>query len=132
MTLVRITSVPRTHYLVARNRYESYYDSRLTIEGRRFFLEKCSPEANLAYTSTSNGQLVGYFLVRYDIELRTLDACGTWVHPDFRGCHIAQRLWERALRTLDPVEIEVTTISKGGKGLVMKLEKRWKHIKWIR
>ena len=66
-------------------------------------------------------RLVGW--LRVTIEGETLYAQGTWVEEAYRGQGIAKALWSHALASLDPEVVEVTTSSKGGRGLIESLKK---------
>jgi GNAT superfamily N-acetyltransferase len=59
----------------------------------------------------------------YPGEKRML-ASGTWVEPEHRGNGVAHALWGRAMKSLKPKRVTITTVSKEGRHLVGSIV-RW-------
>lgn len=67
--------------------------------------------------------------IRWNSKRGVLQAGGTWVRPDLRGSGLGQTLWKKALRGVK--QVEVTTISRGGRRLVERLRKNFPKVSWI-
>lgn len=83
-----------------------------------------TPNAVAAY---HKGKVIGVFKYR-DGYPGVLEACGTAVAKKFRGKGIAEKLWNAALRKMQPKTVWVTVVSDSGFHLIEKLKKRWPKI----
>lgn len=81
--------------------------------------------AEHALVALDGRRVVGWF--RYylydDVDL---GACGTWVHPDYRGRGIGARLWKKVLRRYRPATMRAVTLSAGGRALVRMAHQKFK------
>jgi Acetyltransferase (GNAT) family len=95
--------------------------SRQDLHGaaRKFFrgvLPKGTSHATVI--ACSSGTTLGWLRLDWDARSKTLQALGTWVEPAHRTSGAGRALWRRALRTYKPKRVVVTTVTRGGRGLV--------------
>lgn len=83
-----------------------------------------------AVTVYHEGALTGFFRFHLidSVPGRVLQACGTWVSPEWRGLGTAADMWRAALNRYRPTAVRVTVTSRGGKRLVRKLQLDYPHI----
>jgi len=68
--------------------------------------------------------LVAWLRYYWYPDERKMLASGTWVEHEHRGKGLAYALWGRAMKTLKPSRVIITTVSPGGRHLVGSIV-RW-------
>jgi len=101
--------------------------SRAEFEGEdeKFFAGMLpSGGADGSIIAKDDGEVVGWLRFYWDGRRKRFVASGTWVEPEYRSKRVAQALWARAMRTLKPKTVSVTTVTKEGRHLVGSIV-RW-------
>lgn len=97
------------------------------------------PDENYQALAYHKGEVVGCFSFSLDDEYtrtkklksRGLVAAGTSVAKPYRNYGIATKLWEAAIKLTKPTYVDVTTVTQGGKALVLSLSKKYPKIDWM-
>lgn len=95
------------------------FQSGIPDRSLKLFLKKLLP-CDGAILVFEDGRLVGMF--RYSRDRRTLYACGTWVAPSVRRQGLGMKMWRAAMRRHRIKHVEVKTVSRGGHGLIKRLQ----------
>lgn len=110
---INIRAVGATHYIVTGDRYATFYKKKLVHTGRQFLFGTC-PARTGAVVATHKGQIIGFVLYDWCAGRKTLQTCGTWVHPDYRRHRVALRLWRRMIRATQPRALRCYTVTRKG------------------
>lgn len=82
------------------------------------------------YQARLGTSVIGRLMFRYENDKKHFRSQGTVVHRDFQKNGIGTWLWRKAIKSLKPKHITVTTASLGGEKLIRKMKKQFPKIDW--
>lgn len=97
---------------------------------KRFWKTQVLGESEYAVVAYDNGKIIGFFKY-YLTRSKRMNAYGTYVMPPYRKLGVAKRLWNLAIKKINPKKIRVYLTTKNGEKFLDSMVKEHNKIEFL-